>query len=77
VEVERDDSSFLPQFTSAGLLVAAAGEPAVAAAYFGGDLAGLQQAVDGRTKDGKGTWKRWLDHLEAGDFKAANTLLRS
>jgi len=77
VQVERDDSSFLRQFTSAGHLVAAAGEPAVAAAYFGGELAGLERAVDGRKPDGKGTWRRWLDHLEAGDFKAANKLLTS
>jgi hypothetical protein len=74
VQVERDDSSFLREFTSATHLVTAAGEPAVAAAYFDGDLAGLERAVDAR---GKGTWKRWLEHLDANDFKAANKLLTS
>jgi hypothetical protein len=73
VGVERDDSSFLREFTSATHLVEAAGEPAVAGAYFEGDLAGLEVKVDTR---GAGTWKRWLGHLEAGDFKAANALLK-
>jgi hypothetical protein len=72
VGVERDDSSFLREYTSATHLVGAAGEPAVAAAYFQGDIAGLKQTVDGR---GAGTWAKWLDLLEANDFKGANKLL--
>jgi hypothetical protein len=76
VGVERDDSSFLRQFTSATHLVAAAGEPVVAAAYFGGDVAGLGAKIDGRKPDGKGTWRQWLDFLEANEFKKANALLK-
>jgi hypothetical protein len=77
VGVERDDSSFLRQFTSATHLVTTAGEPAVASAYFDGDVAGLKAAVDGRKPDGKGTWDRWLGLLDAGDFKSANALMKS
>ncbi|MGH2945723.1 MAG: hypothetical protein ACRDPC_05575 [Solirubrobacteraceae bacterium] len=57
--------------------MAAADEPAVVAAYFEGDIAGLESAIDRRKPDGKGTWKRWLGFLEDGDFKAANALLKS
>jgi hypothetical protein len=74
VQVERDDSSFLRQFTSVTHLVTVATEPVVAAAYFGGDIAGLKTAVDGR---GRGTWDKWLDLLDANDFKGANALMRS
>ena len=42
VKVERDDNSFLREYTSATHLVAAAGEQVVAAAYFDGDIASLQ-----------------------------------
>jgi hypothetical protein len=77
VQVERDDSSFLRQFTSVTHLVIVAGEPAVASAYFDGDVAGLKAAVDGRKLDGKGTWDRWLGLLDAGDFKGANALMKS
>jgi hypothetical protein len=73
VGVERDDNSYLREFTSATHLVAAATEEVVAAAYFEGDLAALQQKIDGR---GAGTWRQWLRHLEAGNFKAANALLK-
>jgi hypothetical protein len=73
VQVVRDDSSFLRQFTSATHLVTAAGEPVVAAAYFDGDVAGLKTAVD--DKKGAGTWAKWLDRLDANDFKGANALL--
>lgn len=76
VQVVRDDSSFLKQFTSAGHLVDVAGEAVVAAAYFDGDIATLEGKIDGRKADGKGTWKKWLSHLEANDFKAANALLK-
>ena len=76
VKVERDDNSFLREFTSAGHLVTAAGEPAVASAYFDGEIAKLEQAVDASKKDGKGTWKRWLGLLDANDFKGANALMR-
>jgi hypothetical protein len=31
--------------------------------------------VDGA--EGAGTWTRWLDALDANDFKAANALLRA
>lgn len=74
VGVQRDDGSFLRQYTSAGLLVELVGEPVVAAAYFDGDIAALRSAVDGAR--GAGAWRRWLDHLDAGDFKGANALLR-
>jgi hypothetical protein len=77
VMVERDDSSFLRQFTSATHLVAAAGEQLVAGAYFEGDIAALKHAIDGRKPDGQGTWAKWVGFLEAGDFKAANALLKS
>jgi hypothetical protein len=76
VGVERDDSSFLQQYTSATHLIAAAGEAAVAAAYFEGDVAGLEKKIDGRRADAAGTWKRWLRHLDAGEYKAANALLQ-
>ena len=72
VGVERDDSSFLQQYTSAKLLVDAAGKDLVKAAYFDGDIAGLKQKLDAR---GAGTWKKWLQHLEAAEFKLANALL--
>ena len=75
VKVERDDNSFLREFTSAGHLVAAAGEQVVAAAYFDGDIASLETKIDGRKPDGAGTWKKWITHLEAQEFKAANALL--
>jgi hypothetical protein len=76
VGVERDDSSFLQQYTSATHLVAAAGEATVAGAYFHGDVAALRKRIDGRKPDGDGTWERWLGFLEAGDFKAANKLMQ-
>ena len=74
VQVERDDSSFLRQYTSVTHLVTAVSEPVVAAAYFGGDIAALKSAVDGK---GKGTWDRWLDLLDGNDFKGANALMRA
>ena len=74
VQVERDDGSFLRQYTSVTHLVNAATEPVVAAAYFEGDIAGLNTTVDTR---GKGTWDQWLGHLDANDFKGANKLLTS
>jgi hypothetical protein len=74
VQVERDDGSFLRQYTSVTHLVNAVTEPVVAAAYFEGDMAGLKTAVDTR---GKGTWDQWLGHLDANDFKGANKLLTS
>lgn len=77
VMVERDDGSFLRQFTSATHLVAAAGEQLVAGAYFEGDIAALKSAIDGSKPNGKGTWAKWVGFLEAGDFKAANALLKS
>src|SRR4051794_5498763 len=73
VQVERDDSSFLQQFTSATHLVRAADEQTVAAAYFEGDLAGLAAKLEPR---GAGTWRKWLGFMEAGDFKAANKLMQ-
>ncbi|HET8759273.1 MAG TPA: hypothetical protein VFM58_24860 [Solirubrobacteraceae bacterium] len=75
VDVHRDDSSFLREFTSATHLVTVATEPVVAAAYFEGDLDGLKNAVD--AAKGGGTWGTWLGHLDASDFKAANRLLTS
>ena len=77
VEVERDDNSFLQQYTSATHLVAAADEQVVAAAYFEGNIAGLKQKIDARKPGGAGTWEKWLGFLEASDFKAANALLKS
>jgi hypothetical protein len=76
VGVERDDSSFLREYTSATHLVAAADDQTVAAAYFQGDIAGLKQKIDGRKPDGAGTWQKWLGFLEANDFKGANALLK-
>ena len=75
VGVERDINSFLRFFTSASALVDAVGKEVVAAAYFEGDVASLERKVDGRKPDGKGTWKRWLGHLEAQEFKLANKLM--
>jgi hypothetical protein len=75
VDVHRDDSSFLREYTSATHLVTVATEPVVAAAYFEGDLANLTKAVDAAR--GAGTWGKWVGHLEASDFKAANRLLTS
>jgi hypothetical protein len=74
VQVERDDNSFLRQYTSATHLVAVATEPVVAAAYFEGEIAALKTAVD--TNKTPGTWARWLDLLDAGDFKGANALMK-
>jgi hypothetical protein len=73
VDVHRDDSSFLREYTSATHLVNAATEPVVAAAYFEGDLTGLKKAVDAR---GKGTFDQWLGFLDVSDFKSANKLLK-
>ena len=75
VDVQRDDSSFLREYTSATHLVTVATEPVVAAAYFEGDLAGLENGVDGAR--GKGTWSQWVGFLEQNNFKAANKLLTS
>jgi hypothetical protein len=75
VEVHRDDSSFLREYTSATHLVGVATEPVVAAAYFEGDLDGLKNAVD--TAKGAGTWGKWVGHLDGNDFKGANKLLTS
>jgi hypothetical protein len=77
VGVERDINSFLQEFTSADLLVKAAGEQTVATAYFDGDIAGLERAIDARKPEGKGTWRQWLGHLDERNFKAANALLGS
>jgi hypothetical protein len=73
VDVHRDDSSFLREYTSATHLVTVASEAVVAAAYFEGDLDNLRKAVDGAK--GTGTWGKWTGHLEVNDFKAANRLL--
>jgi hypothetical protein len=73
VGVERDDNSYLREFTSATHLVGAATQEIVAAAYFEGDIAALQQKIESR---GAGTWRQWLRHLEGGNFKAANALLQ-
>ena len=73
VQVERDDNSFLRQYTSATHLVTAVTETVVAGAYFDGDVGALKAAVDSR---GTGTWQKWLDFLDANDFKKANALLK-
>jgi hypothetical protein len=75
VGVERDVNSFLREFTSAEHLVRAVGKEAVAAAYFEGDLASLEQKVDALKPDGKGTWKKWSAHVEAEEYKLANALI--
>jgi hypothetical protein len=75
VGVDRDINSFLQEFTSASQLVAASDEQTVAAAYFDGDIAALEQKIDARKADGKGTWRQWLRHLDDRNFKAANALL--
>jgi hypothetical protein len=77
VGVERDINSFLQEFTSATHLVEACGEPTLAAAYFDGDLSALEQRIDARKPDGKGTWRQWLRLLEARDFEGANALLKT
>jgi hypothetical protein len=77
VGVERDINSFLQEYTSATHLVEASDEATLAAAYFDGDIAALEQRIDGRKAGGKGTWRQWLGHLDARDFKAANALLRA
>lgn len=74
VGVIRDDSSFLREYTSVTHLLEVIDETALSAAYFAGDVAGLQAKLDERK--GKGTWKRWLGFLDANDFKGANALLR-
>jgi hypothetical protein len=74
VDVERDDASFLREYTSATHLVTAATEPVVAAAYFEGEIPGLKKAVDAARSDG--TWEKWLGFLDANDFKSANALLK-
>lgn len=74
VQVERDDGSFLRQYTSTTHLVTAVTEPVVAAAYFDGDIAALKTAVDGK---GKGTWEKWLGLLDANNFKEANALMKA
>ena len=68
-------TSFLREYTSATHLVKVATEPIVAAAYFEGDLAGLENGVDGAR--GKGTWSQWVGFLEQNNFKGANKLLTS
>jgi hypothetical protein len=75
VGVERDINSFLREFTSAEHLVKAVGKEAVAAAYFEGDLAALEQKVDSLKPDGKGTWRKWRAHVEAEEYKLANALI--
>jgi hypothetical protein len=77
VGVERDINSFLQEFTSATHLVEACDETTLAAAFFDGDIDALEQRIDGRKAGGKGTWRQWLAHLDARDFKAANALLKS
>jgi hypothetical protein len=74
VKVERDDSFYLQQFTSANHLVTAAGEDIVKRAYFDGDVSGLRQKIDSR---GAGTWDKWLDYMDRADYKAANKLMTS
>ena len=59
--------------TSVTHLVEAIGEGPVVNAYFEGDVAGLKAAADARKA---GTWKQWLDLLDASDFKGANALMR-
>ena len=71
--LEADDGSFLKQYTSVTHLVEAVGEAAVVAAYFEGDIAGLKAKADARKA---GTFKQWLDLLDASDFKGANALMR-
>jgi hypothetical protein len=74
VKVERDDSFYLQQFTSATHLVTAAGEDIVKRAYFDGDVSALRQKIDSR---GAGTWDKWLDYMDRSDYKAANKLVAS
>jgi hypothetical protein len=74
VDVIRDDSSFLREYTSVTHLLEVVDETALAAAFFEGDVAGLEAKVDARK--GKGTWKRWLGLLDANDFKGANALMK-
>lgn len=68
--LEPNDGSFLREYTSITHLVNRVGEAAVTAAYFEGDVAGLQSSV------GAGLWRNWLDALEAMDFKGANKLMK-
>ena len=74
VKVERDDSFYLQQFTSATHLVTAVGEDTVKRAYFDGDVSALRQKLDAR---GAGTWDKWLDYMDKADYKAANRLMTS
>ena len=71
--VDADEGSFLKQYTSVTHLVEAVGEAPVVTAYFEGDIAGVKAAADARKA---GTWKQWLDLLDANDFKGANALMR-
>jgi hypothetical protein len=70
--LEADEGSFLKQYTSVTHLVEAVGEAPVTAAYFEGDIAGLKAKADARKA---GSWKQWLDLLDASDFKGANKLM--
>jgi hypothetical protein len=71
--LDADEGSFLKQYTSVTHLVEAVGESPLTAAYFEGDVAGLKAKADARKA---GTWKQWLDMLDASDFKGANALMR-
>ena len=75
VGVQRGDESFLREYTSVTHLVAAVGEAAVAAAYFRGDIAALEQRVDARAGR-RGTWDDWLAQLNGSSFKGANAIMK-
>jgi hypothetical protein len=52
-------------------LVAATSREALAAAYFDGDLKGLENAVEAKAK---GAWAQWLDFMKRGKYTDANAL---
>jgi len=73
VKVERDINSFLREYTSATHMVDAVGEDLVKKAYFDGDVSALKTRFDELEPGG---WDRWLDLLDAQDFKGANALAK-
>jgi hypothetical protein len=66
-------TNYQSQNTSVAKLAAKAGQAAVMAAYFQGNIAGLRAAVDAATA--AGTFDQWMTYMNASNYAAADALM--
>ena len=67
------NNAYVDQRRSIDKLVATTSRDIVADAYFNGNIAGMESAVD--SAKGAGTFARWKAYMQAGNYADADALL--